>query len=143
MLGNPVAIIDTRDGEGGDIEVDTIEENYHNLIENEGINRLINDTFVATDGNAAIDEIYENIHDVPPIDKAKKSLYKYSKTSLLSALLLLVNLKVMNGISNTAMTYFLRYAIFFYIFSIVCNLFMSILVYRPVLLIFLSFHFFL
>ena len=112
MLGNPHDTIHTRDGEGEGIEVDTREENDHNIIENEGINRLINDTFSATDENAVVDEIYENIHDVPLIDKAEKALYKDSKTSLLSALLLLVNLKVMNGISNTTMTQFLRYARF-------------------------------
>jgi hypothetical protein len=110
MLGIPNATIHSRDGEGDGIEVDTMEENDTDIIENEGINRLIHDTFVSMDENAPVDEIYEYIHDVPLIDKAQKPLYKDSKTSLLSTLLLLVNLKVLNGISNTCMTQILRYA---------------------------------
>ena len=85
----------------------------HNLIENEWINRLINDTFVSTSENADSYEIYENIHDIVfPINKRKKDLCKESKTSLLSNILFLVNLKVMNGISNTTVSQLLRYAIF-------------------------------
>jgi hypothetical protein len=104
MLGIHNVAICSRDGEGDRIEVDPMEENDTDIIENEGINRLIHDTFVAMDENAPMDEIYEDIHDVPLIDKAQKPLYKDSKTSLLSTMLLLVNLKVMNGISNTCMT---------------------------------------
>ena len=57
MLGNPIGTIHTRDGEGGDIEVDIMEENDQKLIGDEGIKRLINDTFVYMNANAAIDEI--------------------------------------------------------------------------------------
>jgi len=85
------------------------------IIENEGINRLIHDTLVSMDENTPMDEIYEDIHYVPSIDKTHKSLYKESKTNILSALLLLVNLKVLNKISNTCMPHILRYTRFFYI----------------------------
>ena len=70
MLGNPQITIHTRDGEGDNIEVDTREENEHNIIENEGINRLIHDTFVAKDENALVDDIFGNIHDAPLIGNA-------------------------------------------------------------------------
>ena len=67
-------IQNTGDAEGGAIEVDTImEENDNNIIDNEGINRLIHDTFVVTNENVVEENKYENIQDVPLIDKAKKS----------------------------------------------------------------------
>ena len=55
--------------------------------------------------------------DVPILEKAYKPLYEGSKTTILAAVLLLVNLKVMNGLSNVAMTRMLRYAIFFHYFT--------------------------
>ena len=55
--------------------------------------------------------------DVPILQKAHKSLYEGSKTTLLVVVLLLVKLKVMNGLSNVAMTRMLRYAIFFHYFT--------------------------
>jgi hypothetical protein len=51
MLGIPNAAICSRDGEGDGIEVDPMEENDTDIIENEGINRLIHDTFVSMDEN--------------------------------------------------------------------------------------------
>ena len=51
-----------------------MEESGHNIIENEGTNRLIHDTFVSMDENTIMEDMYENIHDVPLIDKEKKSL---------------------------------------------------------------------
>ena len=77
-LGNPRATIHTRDGEGDDIEVDTREDNDHNIIENEAIISLIHDTCVSIKKNAPANEIYENIHDVTLIDKVKKSSDKSS-----------------------------------------------------------------
>ena len=64
------------------------------------------------------DDIDTNL-DVPIIEKAHKPLYKGSQTTLLTIVLLLVNLKVMNGLSNVAMTRTLRYVIFISFFS--CN----------------------
>ena len=98
------AIIHSRDVEGDRIEDDIMDENDTNIIDNEGINRLIHHTFVYMDENVLLDEIYEDIDDVPLIDKSLKPLYKDSKTTLLSTLLLLLNLKAINGISNTCMT---------------------------------------
>ena len=56
--------------------------------------------------------------DVPILEKAHKPLYEGSETTLLAAVLLLVNLKVMNGLSNIEMTRMLRYVIFFYYFTL-------------------------
>ena len=55
--------------------------------------------------------------DVPLLEKTHQSLYEGSKATLLAVVLLLVNLKVMNGLSNVAMTRVLRYAIFFHYFT--------------------------
>ena len=55
--------------------------------------------------------------DVPILEKAQEPLYEGSKTTLLAAVLLLVNFKVMNGLSNVAMTRMLRYVIFFHYFT--------------------------
>ena len=55
--------------------------------------------------------------DVPLLEKAHQSLYEGSKTTLLAIVLLLVNLKVMNGLSNVAMKHMLRYTIFFHYFT--------------------------
>ena len=78
ILGNPHNTIHTRDYEGDDIEVDTREDNDHNIIENEVIISLIHDTCVSIKKNAPANEIYENIHDVTLIDKAKKTSEKSS-----------------------------------------------------------------
>jgi hypothetical protein len=61
------------------------------------------------------DEDGENvgIYDEPLLEKANKRLYEGSRANLLSATLLLVNLKVMNNFSNTCMTQILRYVICF------------------------------
>ena len=55
--------------------------------------------------------------DVPILEKAQEPLYEGSKTTLLATVLLLVNFKVMNGLSNVAMTRMLRYVIFFHYFT--------------------------
>ena len=55
--------------------------------------------------------------DVPILEKAHEPLYEGSKITLLVAILLLVNLKVMNGLSNIEMTCMLRYVISFHFFS--------------------------
>ena len=43
--------------------------------------------------------------DVPILEKAQEPLYEGSETTLLAIVYLLVNLKVMNGLSNVAMTH--------------------------------------
>ena len=71
------------------------------------IHRLIEDIFSPMD-----EENEDDSHDVDPLlEKAHQPLYEGSKTNLLSAILLLVNLKVLNGLSNTCLTQILRYVI--------------------------------
>ena len=55
------------------------------------------------------DDDFDDVHDIPLLDKAYEPLYEVSKTNLLSAVLLIMNLKVMNGLSNIAITRMLRY----------------------------------
>jgi hypothetical protein len=45
------------------------------------------------------------------LEKAQQPLYEGSRTNILSAIMLLVNLKVLNGLSNTCLTHILRYII--------------------------------
>ena len=61
------------------MEVDTMEENGIGIIENERINRLIHNTFISTYENVPVDEKYENIYDVPLIEKEKNP---YTKTQI-------------------------------------------------------------
>jgi hypothetical protein len=85
------------DGVDGD-EANHMEENVANIIKNDGINRLIHDTFSLMDDN------FDDIHDVPLINKAQKSIYEGSMKNLLSSILLLVKSKVLNNLSNTFLT---------------------------------------
>ena len=52
---------------------------------------------------------FDDVHDIPLLDKAYEPLYEGSKKNLLSTILLIMNLKVMNGLSNIAITRLLRY----------------------------------
>jgi len=82
-------------------------DNVSDSNQEDEIHRLIQDTFAAMD-----EENQDDSHDVDPLlEKARQPLYEGSKTNLLSAILLLVNLKVLNGLSNTYLTQILRYVI--------------------------------
>ena len=69
------------------------------------INTLLQDTFAPLDHE---DNLYD-IHDVPLLENSQEPIYEGSTTNILSAILLLVNLKVLNGLSNTCFTQILRY----------------------------------
>ena len=71
------------------------------------INRLLQDTFSALDK----DNLHD-IHDVPLLEKSREPLYEISTTNILSAIFLLVNLKVLNGLSNNCFTQLLRYVMY-------------------------------
>ena len=58
------------------------------------------------------DDDFDDVHDIPLLDKAYEPLYESSKTNLLSSILLIMNLKVMNGLSYTPITRMLRYVIY-------------------------------
>jgi hypothetical protein len=96
-----------EDGANIGDQVSPMEEDDtdNSTVENDGINRLIQDTFSPMDDN------FDDIHDVPLIEKSQQPLYEGSRTNILSAILLLVNLKVLNGFSNTCLTQILRYVI--------------------------------
>ena len=59
------------------------------------INRLIRDTFAPLD-----EDKLHDIHDVPLLKNSQEPLYEGSTQNLLSTILLLVNLKVLDGFSN-------------------------------------------
>ena len=88
------------------------DDNNNNIVEDDGTNELIQDLFTRPDEDD--DEDIGDL-DVPLLEKAEKPLYEGSKENLLSATLLLVNLKVLNGLSNSCMTQILRYVIWFII----------------------------
>ena len=95
---------------------DHIEQDDHtdNIVEYDGTNTLIHDSFNVImdddddDDNEDIDD-FDDVHDIPLLDKAYEPIYKGSKTNLLSVVLLIMILKVMNGLSNISITRMLRY----------------------------------
>ena len=93
---------------------DHIEQDDHanDVIEYDGTNTLIHDSFKVrmdyNDVDNENDDDFDDVHDIPLLDKAYEPLYEGSKTSLLSTILLIMNLKVMNGLSNIAITRMLR-----------------------------------
>ena len=95
-----------------------IEEDDHtdNIVEDDGTNNLIHDTFNVRmyddDGDHENDE-FDGVHDLPLLEKAYEPPYEGSNPNLLSAILLIMNLKVMNGVSNTSVTWMLRYVIYY------------------------------
>ena len=94
---------------------DHIEEDDHtdNIVEGDSTNALIHDTFnVRMDDHDHENDGFDDVQDLPLLEKAYKPLYEGSNTNLLSAILLIMNLKVMNGISNTSVTPMLRYEIY-------------------------------
>jgi hypothetical protein len=88
------------------------DDNNNNIVEDDGTNELIKDLFARSDEDD--DEDIGDL-DIPLLEKAGRPLYEGSKENLLSAKLLLVNLKVLNGLSNSCMTQILRYVIWFII----------------------------
>ena len=80
------------------------------MIEEDGIG--IADEDAHDDGTSTSNNDDEDGLDIPILEKAHKPLYEGSQTTLLSTIVLLVNLKVMNGLSNVVVSHMLRYAIF-------------------------------
>ena len=60
------------------------------------------------DDHENIDDL-DYVHDMPILEKAYEPLYECSNTNIPFAILLMMNLKVMNGISNISITWMLRY----------------------------------
>jgi hypothetical protein len=75
-------------------------DNVSDTNQEDGIHRLIQDTFAPMD-----EDNQDDSDDVDPLlEKSRQPLYEGSTTNLLSAILLLVNLKVLNGLSNICLT---------------------------------------
>ena len=80
---------------------DHIEQDDHtdNIVEDDGTNTLIHDSLIVRmddeddDDNENSDE-FDNENDIPLLDKAYEPIYEGSKTILLYAILLIMNLKV-------------------------------------------------
>ena len=73
------------------------DNNVDNTFEEDGENRLLEDKFnnvgMDDDGNQ-----YEGGYDIHVLERGSQPLYEGLETSLLSAILLVVNLKVVNGL---------------------------------------------
>jgi hypothetical protein len=93
---------------------DPMEEyvNSNKIVEEDGTNILIQETFNNV-GMDYDDKQIDGVFYIPVLEKASQPLYEGSKTSLLFAILLLGNLKVMNGLSNTCVTQLIRHVIYF------------------------------
>ena len=78
-----------------------IEQDYHtdNVVEDDGTNTLIHDSFNVImdhdddDDHENIDD-FDDVHDIPLLDKGNETLYEGSKTSILFAVLFIMNLKL-------------------------------------------------
>ena len=55
------------------------------------------------DDHENIDD-FDDIHDLPLLEKACKPIYEGSNKNVISTILLIMNLKAMNGISNISVT---------------------------------------
>ena len=117
---------------------DHIEEDDHtdNIVEYDGTNTLIHDTFnVIMDDDHDHDhenDDFDDVHDLPLLEKACEPLYEGSNTNILSSILLIMNLKVMNGISNTSVIQMLRYVIYSITYMIMIKVY-----YVPLIILFL------
>ena len=100
----------------GEQGIDHIEEDDHtdNVVEDDFTNTLIHDSFNVrmdddVDDDNENDDDFDDVHDITLLDKAYEPLYEGSKKNLLSVVLLIMNLKVTNGLSNIAITRMLRH----------------------------------
>ena len=96
---------------------DHIEEDGHtdNIVEDDGTNTLIHDTFnviMDDDDDHHENDDFNHVNELPLLEKEYKPLYEGSNMNVISDILLIMNLKVMNGLSNTSVTWMLRYVIY-------------------------------
>ena len=88
------------------------DDDANNTIEEDGTNILIHETF-NNDGMDDDDDQLDGVFDIPVLENTRQPLYEGSETSVLVSILLLVNLKIMNGFSNSCVKQLLRYVIYF------------------------------
>ena len=78
-----------------------LEDDINSIVEpDDGTNRLIRDIFSPIDE----DTNFDDIHYITFLKKEHQPIYEVSRTNVLLAIMLLVNLKVLNGFSNTCLT---------------------------------------
>ena len=91
-----------------------VNDHTDNVVEDDGTNTLIHDSFNVImdddddDDNENIDD-FDDVYDIALLEKAYEPIYEVSKTNILSTILLIMNLNVMNGLSNISITQMLRY----------------------------------
>ena len=96
-----------------DVGIGAIDNVPENRIE-EDVTGTIDEDDEDHDNHTSNDDDKENL-DIPIIKNAYKPLYEDSQTTLLSVVLLPIKFKVMNGISNVAISRMLRYSVIFVI----------------------------
>ena len=88
-----------------------VNDHIDNIVEDDGTNTLFHNSFNVrmddVDDNENDDD-FDDVYDIPLLDKAYEPLYERSKKILLSVVLLIMNLNVMNGISNIEITWMLE-----------------------------------
>ena len=105
--------------DNGDHIIPMENDDINNTVDDDGTNRLIQDIYNAPmddDVNLEEDNLQDDnddsddkyILDKPILKNATESLYQGTQKSVLFVVILLVNLKVSNGFSNTCMTHILR-----------------------------------
>ena len=95
-----------------DVGIGVVDNVPENIIEED-----VTSTIYKDDEICGSNDDGDNL-DMPIIEKAYEPLYQNYQATLLFALLLLENFKVMNGISNVAMSCMLRYSVIFIIFYV-------------------------
>ena len=71
-----------------------IEEDDHtdNIVEDDGTNTLIHDSFNVRMDDDNDDDDFDDVHDIPLLNKAYEPMYEGSKKNILSTILLIMNL---------------------------------------------------
>ena len=92
-----------------------VNDHTEDIVEDDSTNTLIHDRFnvrMRDDHDDHENDDFDGVHDLPLLEKAYEPLYEGSNTNILFDILLIMNLKFMNGISNTSVTQMLRYLIY-------------------------------
>ena len=118
IIEEAIDVID--DSQSQDEEQNTFMDETTSRINEAGVNEFIQDFYRS----------YEEVTDSPIAQLAKTPLFPSAKTSILATLMLLLNLKVMHGLTNTCFIDILRYdLIFLYINVLSCLQILKCFVY--------------
>ena len=104
-------VVNTKDQVNDHMEDD---DHVDNIVEDDDTNTLIHDIFnVRMDNDDHENDNFDDVHDLPLLEKAYEPLYEGSNITPLYVVLLIMNLRVMNGFSNRSITQMLRCVILF------------------------------